>query len=332
MNISVVIPTRNRKARLLSLLGYLNGSTLLPAEVIIVDSSDEALLREDYTSFTNLSIIYIRSESSVCIQRNIGIRAASSEWIFLCDDDIEVPVTYLQSIATHIASHPEAGAVSGIVLEKENGIWAADHPLTSKKELLLKYVFGLGIWGEIKCTGFPVERIKAYYARKGNHISNSGWPVNTHLSNVYWATPVYGLGASVIKKEWLLASPYDEVLDKHGIGDNYGVAAGFPGNIHVINNAVIYHHHEQGNRLHKPLQYYRRILALDYFRRTKSSLCHVKKSSLLSSLFGNFLIYLLAGDSLMIQPSLKTFWVVLKGTNPYLEAAKRGNKVTEPQL
>jgi hypothetical protein len=36
-------------------------------------------------------------------------------------------------------------------------------------------------------------------------------------------------------------SPYDEVLDSHGIGDHCSVA-GFGNGIHVLNDAFVYHH------------------------------------------------------------------------------------------
>jgi glycosyltransferase involved in cell wall biosynthesis len=117
VDISVVIPTCNRKSRLLSLLGNLQQSSHPVREVLIVDSSDTKLSPEDYGAFSGLPITYIESEKSVCIQRNTGIRRASSDWIFLCDDDIEVPPDYLQKLVSHVSIHQETGAVSGLVLQ-----------------------------------------------------------------------------------------------------------------------------------------------------------------------------------------------------------------------
>src|SRR5687768_13117055 len=108
MHISVVIPTCNRRQRLLLLLQNLHRSTYPLLEIIIVDSGEEILEPAEYSSYGNLSIVYLRSEKSVCIQRNLGIRMAKGEWVFLCDDDIEVPAEYLQKIADHIAFHHEA--------------------------------------------------------------------------------------------------------------------------------------------------------------------------------------------------------------------------------
>ena len=335
MEISVVIATRNRKSRLISLLANLNQSTYPIHEVIIMDSSDEKMQPSEYLFPGKLNIIYLTSESSVCIQRNAGIQRAAAPWIFICDDDIEVPNDYLQKLADHITVHPESGAVSGIVLQQEHGEWKGNYPLKSGKELIFKYIFQLGIWGAIDCkeNNFIIKKIKKYYAWKGNHITKGGWPVITHFTGEYFTVPAYGLGASLIRKEWLLSAPYDEVLDRHGIGDHYGVAMEFPDiGIHVISNAFVYHHHEPVNRLQKPLQYYRRVLALDYFVRTKKNLQHISRLWILWSLLGNAIVYFFAGDALMIGPALKTFWRILMGNNPYYAASKRAEKVVEPLL
>jgi hypothetical protein len=144
----------------------------------------------------------------------------------------------------------------------------------------LEIHFRLGIWGPINCSAnnLVIRKIKQYYQRKGNHITKAGWPVITDLSSDHFFVPVYSLGGSLVKKEWLLNSPFDEVLDRHGIGENYGVIAGLPGaGIHVLNNTCVYHQHETTNRLMQPLQYYRRVLTLDYFIQTKRTLKNIKR-------------------------------------------------------
>ena len=334
MQISAVIPTCNRKTRLLFLLKCLSESDYGLQEVIVVDSGEERLLPSEIACFDNLHLQYIASEKSVCIQRNTGIKLAKAPWIFICDDDIEVPADYLTKLTHHIQSHPEAGAVSGLVLQKENGSWTHHYPIQSNRLLLWKFIFKLSIWGPLQNAGDGVimRRIKKHYARKSNHISKAGWPVITNFSGDYFTTHVYGLGASLIKKEWLTNSPFDEVLDKHGIGDNFGVAAKFPSQIHVVNNAFVYHHQEKTNRLQHKLVYYRRTLALDYFRQTIPALKHVKKRWLLWSLTGNFLLFTFSKQFFMLKPALKTIVLILCEKNPYLKASTNGKKIKEPLL
>jgi glycosyltransferase involved in cell wall biosynthesis len=319
MDISVVIPTCNRKSRLLSLLGYLQSSSYPIREIIIVDSSDSKSVPEDYQAFS-LPIIYIESEKSVCKQRNIGIRKTASEWIFLCDDDIEVPADYLEKLVSHAENHPKAGALSGLVLQKEGSEWKAKYDVYSSFELVWKFIFKLSVWGEIRCnTSNPlIRRIINYYKHKGNHISKAGWPVITDFSGDYFITPVYALGASLVRRNWLLSSPFDEVLDQHGIGDNYGVAMGFPEiGVHVITDAYVYHHEEPVNRLKKPVTYFRRALALDYFIRTKESLVNVQRHWLVWSLMGNLLVYMRSGNSEMVRSAFKSIWAISLGKNEY---------------
>jgi glycosyltransferase involved in cell wall biosynthesis len=334
IQISAVIPTCDRKAALMVLLDSFDRSSHPPSEIIIVDSGDDRLSPEDYGTFSRLSIRYMHSERSVCVQRNLGIREARGSHIFLCDDDMELTSTYLEKLEDHMKAHPEAGAVSGLVLQKEKGVWQASYPVRSATELVRKFIFQLSIWGEIECgDSLLLKNIKKYYRRKGNHISKAGWPVITAFSGDYFVSPVYGLGASLVKKEWLLHSPYEEVLDRNGIGDNYGVAMGFPvPGIHVLTEAFVYHHQETINRPNQPLLYLRRVLALDYFIHSKKALRHVKKRWLLWSLTGNFLMALMARNGSMIRSTFTGLRTVAFGRNPYAQAAKDRRRITEPTL
>lgn len=335
MDISVVIPTCNRKQRVLQLLGHLQGSTHPLREVIIVDSGEERLTPAELAAFASLQLHYVAAPKSVCIQRNHGIQLAKGEWVFLCDDDIEVPADYLQKIAAHVQQHPGAGAVSGLVLQQQNGVWKASYDLHSPFTLVWNYVFRLSIWGEIHCTNnnFLVRNITRYYQRKGNHITRAGWPVITDFRGEYFTTPVYGLGASVVRRSWLLQSPYEEVLDPHGIGDNYGVNIGFPvRGVQVLNNAYVYHHHAAENRLQRPLLYYRRMLALDYFRKTNAHNLAASKGWLLWSLTGNMLSFIRVRDRRMVKAAMKTMWQIAWGRNPYYLGAKANKKVVQPVL
>jgi len=335
MNISVVIPTCNRTSNLLALLKNLNDSTFHLYEVIIVDSGEERLPAQEYSVFKNLQIQHLYSEKSVCIQRNLGITKAISEWILLCDDDIEIPNDYLQKLISHINLYPDTGAVSGNWLQLEKNEWKATYPEKSAIGLFWKFIFQLSIWGEINCSenNMLIKKIKQYYNRKGNHISNAGWPVVTDFSGEYFITPVYSLGASLIKKDWLLHSPFDEVLDRHGIGDNYGVIMSFPdSHIHVLNNTFVYHHQEPVNRLQKPLQFYRRTLALDYFIKTKDNLKKIKTRWLAWSITGNLIRFIFSANGMLIKAAIKSIIKIVSGNNPYYKAAKEKRKVVEPLL
>lgn len=333
MQVSVVIPTCNRKKRLLALLQCLEYSSYPVHEVIVVDSGEEVPDKAELAAFPKLKTVLIKTEKSVCIQRNAGIRHAASPWIFLCDDDVEFPADYLEKLVQHVKDHPGCGAVSGSWLQKVNGNWQATYPENSTLRLLWKYIFMQSIWGEISGGNFISKMIKTRFSKKGNHLSKAGWPVITDFSGDSFRVPVYSLGAALVKKEWLLLAPFDEALDRHGIGENYGVIADFPvPGIAVTNQTVVYHQQEPANRLQAALQYYRRVLALDYFIKTKQSLSKIKRVWLFWSLKGHFLYFLFTGKIRMMKASFKAMWIILTGRNPYFHTSKQGNIITEPDL
>lgn len=324
MEMSVVIPTCNRKTRLLALLSDLEASSHLPSEVIIVDGGKQPLTETEHSRYTLFPVRYYITRPSVCAQRNKGISMASHPWIFLCDDDIGVPVEYLLRLSEYCTKHQHVGAVSGLWLQLDHNEWKANFPEKTVPGLLWKYIFQLGIWDGLESVKDTIlsRAIKKFYHRKGNHISKAGWPVITDMGSGCFTTPVYGLGASLVKKEWLEQSPYDELLDSHGIGDNYGVALGFPQPVHVLNDAFVFHHQENSNRIPSPDQYSRRIMALDYFIRTGKTPAQVKRSWLLWSIVGRLLMFLVSGDWKMARISVKSFRRILIGANPIVKAVK----------
>ncbi len=329
MEVSVVVPTCNRRERLLSLLGDLSRSTHPIREILIVDSSDEKLRPADYAHVAGAPIQYVEAgRKSVCVQRNLGIRRARGAWVFLCDDDIEVPNDYLAKLAQHVDAHPEAGAVSGLCLEKDDSGWKSEFPVTSSPGLLWRYLFQLGVWGEIRPRGPLIDLIADRYRRRGNHLSRAGFPVLVDFSEPYFRTPIYALGASVVRRDWLLGSPYDERLDSHGMGDNYGVALGFPQEgIHVVTGASVRHHKEATNRLVDAEAYARRLMALHYFIRSRTELVtmNVQERFFLWSLFGQIVFHTGARNRRLAIAATSTFITVIRGQNPLLARRHGGS-------
>jgi glycosyltransferase involved in cell wall biosynthesis len=327
MDVSVVIPTCNRRGRLLSLLGDLDRSTHPIREIVVVDSSDHKLRPEDYAGQAHAPVHYVASErKSVCVQRNLGIQRASGDWIFLCDDDIEVPPDYLATLAGHVERHPEAGAVSGLCLEKDGAGWKSEFPVTSAPALLWRYVFQLGVWGAIQPRGPVIDRVADAYRRRGNHISRAGFPVLVDFSGPYFRTPIYALGAAVVRRAWLLDSPYDERLDANGMGDNYGVAIGFPEEgIHVATGASVRHHREPTGRLDDAEAYARRLLALHYFIRSHDELArmNVQERFFLWSLLGQAMFHAGKRNRPFATAAASTLLAVIRGKNPLLASRDR---------
>lgn len=294
--VTVVIPTRNRKESLCKVLAALLRQKAVIHEVIVVDSSDhpidsaELKARFEFGSFSVL-----RTKPSVCFQRNEGIRRATSDFVLVLDDDNLVVEDYIVRCLDFFNTHPDALVVSGLVVEKSgsNG-WAITPPRISLIRLAWNIVFQLGVWTDLGGVddeaggGWFLQLIRRYYRRRGNGLSMGGWPILTCFAAPFFRTQIYYLSAALIKRNWLLANPYVEKLDQHGIGENYGVAIKLrpEQGIFILRDTYSYHDKSRANRLAIDDSYYKRVLALDYFTTLNGT---ASRGWLVWSLFGNFL-------------------------------------------
>jgi glycosyltransferase involved in cell wall biosynthesis len=294
--VSVIIPTRNRKESLFRILGALSQQKTAIHEVIIVDSSDVPIdpsELENRFDFTACSLI--RTAASVCIQRNEGIRRATGDFVLVLDDDNLLDTDYIAQCLAFFERHPAALIVSGLIVERNlTGGWDFTPPRISLIRLIWSFVFQLSIWTDLgeeayeAGRGFLFTRVRGYFLRRGNGISRAGWPILTCFSQPFFRTQIYYLSAAMIKREWLAGNPYDERLDRHGIGENYGIAIKLQPEQGIFILADTYSRHDKSpaNRLTENDAYYKRVLALDYFSSRHGT---ASRRWLVWSLFGNFL-------------------------------------------
>ncbi len=317
LTISVVIPTRNRREHLCRALRAIAAQTRPPDEVIVVDASDIPVAQHDLASqYAASPVRCVRTGASVCAQRNAGIAVAHGSLVFLCDDDIEVPPAYLETISRHFETHPDCGAVSGVVLEADDSGGFTDGISAPKpRALVWSFLFQLTVWADLDALRLPpmqslvLSPILRWYRARGNTFTLAGWPLVTQVSGTSFRTAVYGLGAAVVRREWLLASPFDENLDAHGIGDNYGVALGFPGTtpVTVLPALQVLHHRARENRLARAEAHERRIIALRHLRRVHGMYTPAMRRWLLWSIFGNMLRFALHGDAASFRAAARAF-------------------------
>jgi glycosyltransferase involved in cell wall biosynthesis len=332
LTVSVVVPTRNRPESLRRLLRSLESQLRSPDEVIIVDASEPPLdpgkLRLEHPK---LALKYLHTPPSVCSQRNAGIRLARSSHVLLCDDDMELPSNYTSELVRFVQSNPDAGCVTGFVSEPdEAGRFAARFSTPTARHLLFAFLFQLTVWGDAEGTegsGFTrigVAAVKRWYRRRGNTWSLAGWPLITQVRDSVVRTSIYGLGAALVRRDWLLLSPYEEDLGPHGIGDNYGVALGFPQErpIRVLPHLKVLHHRDPRNRLGAEEAFYLRVLALDRFMRRDARFSLINRAFLAWSLAGSAGIFLARGKTGLLMAALRALAVVLAGRNPLPSAPR----------
>lgn len=332
MDISVVIPTRDRQDSLQRLLSSLKNQSFRVHEIIVVDASQRRLQPTDLKETgLNGMIKYYHTSPSVTAQRNRGIREASSEYVFLCDDDMEIPRDYLSEITDYLKNNPERKVVTGIVAEKnQNGEFSDFHKITTGR-LLWNTIFQLGVWTDMeqmfKNNRNPlVTLLKQYYKRRGNTLTLAGYPLVTQFNYPHFTTKLYGFGAAVVNRNWLLEHRYDEILDEYGIGDHYRLALQLPSSqpLTVLTSARVYHHKAGESRLEKHITYYRRIVALDYIFRTSDRFNLLNRIFLLWSLMGNWIAYVVKNERKMAYAAKKAFGIIITGKNPYVLSKKAG--------
>ena len=108
MNISVIIPTFNRKETLKRAIQSVVMQSYAPYEIIVIDDgSDDGTKEWLKDNFPNVKYIY-QMNSGVSSARNKGIKFARGDWIALLDSDDEWLPSKLKDQAKEIELNPAA--------------------------------------------------------------------------------------------------------------------------------------------------------------------------------------------------------------------------------
>jgi len=101
--ISVIIPTRDRRDNLLDCLSSLADQTILPSEIIIVDDGDLgekplSKVRQRVPDSVSLQITESEGEPGTSTARNTGAEAASCPIVLILDDDTVLGPAYIKRL------------------------------------------------------------------------------------------------------------------------------------------------------------------------------------------------------------------------------------------
>jgi GT2 family glycosyltransferase len=135
VQVTVIIPTKDRPACLERAVELVLGQTALPGQVVIVDqSASDASRRRVEALFAGASAT-IRQTARLCyiheptipgaaVARNRGMATAEgSVWLFL-DDDMEPERDFVEQLLAVYARSPSIGGVSGIITNYATPSWA----------------------------------------------------------------------------------------------------------------------------------------------------------------------------------------------------------------
>ena len=108
MNISVIIPTFNRKKTLKRAIQSVLMQSYTPYEIIVIDDGSDDCTKEWLKdNYPNVKYIY-QMNSGVSSARNKGIKFARGDWIALLDSDDEWLPSKLKDQANEIELNPAA--------------------------------------------------------------------------------------------------------------------------------------------------------------------------------------------------------------------------------
>jgi len=158
---SFVIATRSRPEYLLGTVRSLVGQSVLPAELCIVDASDEAAARSEIERLcaeAGIELAYVHpAEPGLTRQRNVGIDRTSGDPVFFIDDDVLLDGdVHEQVLAEYGRWGPKLGGVRGSPVHP---------PSPGRATILWRRLFGMGGWwpeasGRMR-GGFFVEGVSA---------------------------------------------------------------------------------------------------------------------------------------------------------------------------
>jgi len=157
---SVVIATRNRLDDITTCLKSLKKQTVYPNELIIIDSSDTPLNKQnkflDYFSNTffkkPIKLIYKHTSRGAAYQRNVGIKLVTTDIVHFFDDDVILQPNYIEKMNLVFQENPNyAGGMGDIenIPPKINNLW-----IILRKIFLLQRIYASGTF---TVSGMPTH-------------------------------------------------------------------------------------------------------------------------------------------------------------------------------
>lgn len=161
MKFSVIIPTYNRERELNKLLETIFNQTLQPSEVIIMDDGNLPFefIQKQKEKFNEKGIefIYYKKDHSkerrgLSESKNIGLKLAKNEIVFILDDDVELEKNFFEEIMKIWEENKDNEKLIGV------GGWVKNQRKKTIFENIFNKIFGLSskIAWDINNVGYQV--------------------------------------------------------------------------------------------------------------------------------------------------------------------------------
>jgi len=227
--LAVVIPTRNRKLELNSLLNRLDKINTAINQVIVIDSSDNQIdLNHNYV---NIKIEYYHTNiKSAAIQRNIGMSKVNdkSKYLAFLDDDVLPDPDYFKQLIS-VLNKKGAIGVSGLAVSTTNTSNRKSHGLA-----------------------FNLKRIFMLDSKKGGNVLRSGVNIPVIKNrNINGAIHAYWLiGCALWDFQKIRNIRFDHRFYGQSLGEDvlFSLQASKLGNLFVDTETILSHSESLINR------------------------------------------------------------------------------------
>lgn len=105
IKISVVIPAYNRENTIRACIESIVRQTLPPTEIIVVDDNSDDRTADIAASYSQVAVIRLTERKGAQHARNVGIKAATSQWIAFNDSDDIWLTDKLEIQSSHIKAY-----------------------------------------------------------------------------------------------------------------------------------------------------------------------------------------------------------------------------------
>jgi len=234
VNVSIIIPTKNRSKDLEGLLKLLFGQTTLSKEIIVVDDSTNEKTKELVGDIRKKFVVkgveikYVRGMGGGIAQaRNIGFSHSTGEICLFLDDDIIINTRYIEEILKVYEIFPNALGVGGYIVN-----WFSRSSALSNAVNKLFY----GVYGTPdKCQARPLGMSYPYRLDK---VINCEWLSGTNSS---------------YRREILKIFKWDEKLQRYSLCEDkdlsYRIHKRFPNSLFITPHAKVIHKASPTGRL-----------------------------------------------------------------------------------
>lgn len=148
MEVSVVIPTKNRKEDLLKAIKSISNQSILPKELIVIDQSDIPLFNDDILLINNILLNKVRfvyhndiSISGLVEAKDFSLKLTTCNLISFLEDDVIIEYNYFEEVINGFIRNPQMKGCCGIVINTNE---------TNKFYVFLHRISHLGIFKDIR--------------------------------------------------------------------------------------------------------------------------------------------------------------------------------------